>query len=330
MGRKSIAAKLKHALLEPHYPDVGIELNSDGIRIAAVSIDKGRIRLQHLDSSDLPEGVIDINPFKPNILSLEPVAEALKTLWTRNRIKQPRTCLLIQDRCALPFNVVMEQTARSHEECLEILRFKLRRSVPFRIEDAKIQYINSKGIADYQSQNLWVLIIHGEILRQYEQVIESAIDVQCGLVDLTTFNLINFSEYLIQQESLGDKDIMYINLNRDYISVAMTQKGALMFYRTRSLEGQNGILEEAMAEIHPAAMYYLDKLGGQKLDRAYIYSTEDREDLSSEVAGKLGLETRIPSIDAYFKDRIDPSNVMMGRRFTPLIGLIASRKVQFV
>src|SRR5262249_4489831 len=107
-------------------------------------------------------------------------------------------------------------------------------------------------------------------------------------------------------------------------------KGTLMFYRTRSLEGQNGLLEEAMAEIHPAAMYYLDKLGGQRLDRAYIYSAEDREDLSSEIEAKLGLDTRMLSIDAYFKDRLDPSNVTICRRFTPLIGLIASRKVEFV
>ena len=40
-----LADKLKYWLKEPQYPEIGIELNSDYIRLAAVSLDGDRIRL---------------------------------------------------------------------------------------------------------------------------------------------------------------------------------------------------------------------------------------------------------------------------------------------
>lgn len=330
MSGVSIGTRMKYWLKEPHYPNVGLEFNSDCIRLAVVNVDKGKIRIQHLDSEALPAGAIEINPFKPNIHALEPVTQALRSLWSRNRFKSSRICLLLQDRCALPFQITMEHPPTSQEECLDLVKFKLKKSIPFRIEEAHINFWNTSGVPDFRATSLWAIVMHDTVLKQYERLIESSLDVECGLVDLSTLDLLNFAQAQIRAGALLEKDLLFVNLNRDYISLAISQKNRLMFYRTRSLERNNGVVQEALTEIHPTQMYYMDKLGGQNLNHCFVYAAEYAEELRQEVDSNLGIPSSILSLESYFKDQLDPSNPSLHRSFVPLVGLIVSRKVQFV
>lgn len=326
-----MVSRLKYWLSEPHYPNIGIEINSDAIRLAALSVDRGKIRIQHLDSVDVPAGAIEINPLKPNVHSLEPVAEALKELWARNRFKSSRICLLIQDRAALSFQVTMEQLASSEQECIDLIRFKLKKNIPFRIEEARFSFWNAAGLNDYRGSTHWVIVVHDSVLKQYEKLIESAIGAECGLVDLTTFDVLNFVMAPARMKSVQEKDLLFVNLNKDYIALAITQKEKLTFYRSRALEKSNGgVVEEALTEIHPTQMFYLDKLGGQNIERCFVYASELSEELASEIEKRLEIPATILSLDSYFTDQVDASNVTLGRTFVPLVGLIASRKVEFV
>jgi type IV pilus assembly protein PilM len=309
----------KHRLTEPVYPDVGIEINSDGIRLAAVSARKGRVQVQHMDAMALPTDALQINPFKPNILAIEPVADALRDLWRRSRHHTPKICLLLQDRAALAFPVSLEAPPENREECLELIRFKLKKSVPFRIEDAHINYFRDNGEIDHRSSSFWVTVMNSHVLRQYEALVQSSIDAECGLVDLATFNLMNLADSEIRKQSWAGEDHLYINLNRNYISLAITQKDRLMFFRSREMERENGGIEEAMAEIHPAMMFYLDKLSGQHMSRAFVYSLNRPEELCRNLEETHKIKTVILNPDPTSRE---------SKTFAPLLGLLMSRKVE--
>ena len=62
-----------------------------------------------------------------------------------------------------------------------------------------------------------------------------------GLVDLVTFNFMNLAHGEIRNSGLNDEDVFYVNLGRDSISVAISQKQNLMFFRSRALEHQRTI-----------------------------------------------------------------------------------------
>lgn len=316
-------------LMDPHYPDVGIEFNSDSIRLAVIDTGKGKIHVRHLDEEKLPPGTIEITPFKPNIHSLESAAEALRKLWTRSRQRASKVCVLLQDRSALTFNLTLENPASRPEECIDLIRFKLKKSVPFRMEEAKITYFNDHGIPDYGNTNLWAVLMNNQVLHQYEEFVKSAIDSECGLVDLSTFNIMNLANAEISKSKLEGQDLLFVNLNRDYISLAITQKGRLAFYRSRDLERQNGVLEEALAEIHPATLFYVDKLGGSNLSRAFIYSSENAEVLCSRIEQDLHLPATVLSVADFSGTQIDSSNRKLLQNFAPLMGLLVSRRVEF-
>ncbi len=329
MSRISIAGKLKHWLVEPHYPNIGIEFNSDCIRLAVVSSENGTVRVQHLDAEVLPAGALDVNPFKPNIVSLEHVSDALKRLWARNRWKDSRICLLIQDRSALAFQVALDQPPSNRQECSDLIRFKLKRNVPFRIEESQISYFTPSGVPDYSATAFWVTVIHLPILQQYEQFVNSAIEAECGLVDFSTFNLMNLNHAELKRSGSRDQDLLYVNLNHDYVSIAITQNDKLAFYRSRALEGQMAPQEEALSEIYPTTLFYVDKLGGKGLNRAFIYAVEDSDDLASKVEKTLQLKASVLSAGASGSIAVDNTNQKWAESFTPLLGLIVSRKLEY-
>jgi type IV pilus assembly protein PilM len=329
MARISFSDKLKYLLIEPHFPNTGIELNSDAIRLAILTTQNGKVSVQHLDAEKLPPGAIEITPFKANVHSLQPVAEALQNLWSRNRTKDSRVCVLLQDRSALTFNVVLEHAATSAQECLDLIRFKLKKSVPFRIEDAHITYFDAAGNPGHSNPNLWVTIINHAVLHQYEQIIQSALGSECGLVDLCTFNLMNLAQTYVSSEGLNNSDLLYVNLNHDYVSIAITQKSKLMFYRSRPLTKENGVIEEALQEIHPTTMFYVDKLAGQQLERVFVYAVDGVEELRDRVQDQLALRVDPIGIEPFIGTRFDLSNPNPLRSFAPLVGLLASRKLEF-
>ena len=329
MAELSFAERFRHLLVSPHYPDVGIEFSSDCIRLAASGTQRGKPVLVHLDREPLPPGAIEIGPFKPNIQSIEPVAIALRNLWSRSRIRPSRVSLLLQDRVALTFNVLLEHPAKSSSDCLELIRFKLKKSVPFRIEDSRVTYFNSSGVPDHTSSSLWAVVLNHEVLHQYEQFVQSTIDAACGLVDLATFNFMNLAHAEIRNSGLKDEDVFYVNLGRDSISVAISQKQNLMFFRSRALETSMDHWKLALEEIHPAMLYYIDKLGGQSLSRAFVHAETNSEELSAEIEKQFGVSTTMLPLQQYTGSRFDSSKSETLQPFVPLIGLLITRKAEF-
>ncbi|MCI0416864.1 pilus assembly protein PilM [bacterium] len=321
MAKTSFVETWKHIFNEPAYPNVGIEINSDCIRLAVVRARKGKLDVDHMDTVALPAGAVQVSPFKPNILELEPVAEALKDLWSRNRNRSPKVCLLVQDRAALAFSVTLESAPANPEECMELLRFKLKKSIPFRVEDAQISYFLDSGASEYHSRSLWVAVMNSQVLHQYEEVIQSVTGSECGLVDLATFNFMNLAHTEIRTNGWGQEDHLYVNLNRDYISLAITQKEKLMFFRSREMERHDGLIDEALAEIHPAMMFYQDKLAGQQLERAFVYALERGEELCRNLEQIHRLKSVILNPAATSRE---------AKMFAPLLGLLMSRKVEFL
>jgi type IV pilus assembly protein PilM len=321
MMKRSLFSTWKHLLTEPVYPNVGIEINSDCVRLAAVTPRTGGIQVDHMESVAIPRESIQINPLRPNILQWEPVAAALKDIWSRNRNRPPKICLLLQDRAALAFQLNLETPAANERECMDLIRFKLKKNIPFRVEDARISYFLDSGIHDFHSSNLWVTVMNSQVLAQYEELIRTTLGTECGLVDLATFNLMNLAHSDIRSQGWEQEDHLYVNLNSSYISLAITQKERLVFYRSRELERENGVIDEALAEIHPTMLFYVDKLGGRQFARAFIYSLEGPDELSRSLE-------QAHNVKAVSLNPV--SSMRESKLFAPLLGLLMSRKVEFL
>lgn len=103
----------------------------------------------------------------------------------------------------------------------------------------------------------------------------------------------------------------------------------MSFYRSRDLERQNGVLEEALEEIHPATLFYVDKLEGTALSRAFVYASENAEVLCARMDQELQLPATVLSVADFSGTQMDAGNRKMLQSFAPLVGLLVSRRVEF-
>ncbi|HSP05889.1 MAG TPA: hypothetical protein VLR94_01870, partial [Acidobacteriota bacterium] len=212
---------------------------------------------------------------------------------------------------------------------MELIRFKLKKNVPFRMEEAQVTYFAPRGTPDYSSAHLWVVVVNHALLNQYEQFVQSALDVEVGLVDLTTLGLMNLAHPAIRARGLSDRDILYVNLNQDYLSLAISQKSNLTSFRTRPLDAVASRVEAAMEEVHPTVMYYQDKLAGEGFAFAFVHAPDNTEELCAAIESLTGITPLAFPMDSFTAARFDPSHAASLRGFAPLAGFLLSRTVEF-
>ena len=124
-----------------------------------------------------------------NIADPKAVASALRRVFERMGTRPKRVALAIPDSVAKVSLLRFEKVPQRARDLDELVRWQVRKAAPFRIEDAQLSYMPSLKAADGSTEFV-VVMARKDIIREYEAVCEDA-GAQAGVVDLTTFNVIN-------------------------------------------------------------------------------------------------------------------------------------------
>src|SRR5205807_7508944 len=107
-----------------------------------------------------------------------------------------------------------------------------------------------------------VTLARRDIIQEYEDVC-AEIGAYAGLVDLSTFNIINA---VLAGGTPPASDWLLVNVASDYASIAILRGAHLMFFRNRAA-GTDGPFADL---VHQTAMYYEDRLGGGGFQRVLL------------------------------------------------------------
>jgi hypothetical protein len=136
----------------------------------------------------------------------------------------------------------------------------VRKSVPFRVEDAQITWADGQSF-DNGGREFLVALARRDVIAQYEAAVAAA-GAHAGVVDLASFNLVN----LLLASGDQRRDWLLVHLAADYITLAIVRSGQVIFYRHRDAEG-----EESLADlVHQTSMYYEDRLAGRGFGRVVL------------------------------------------------------------
>src|SRR5262249_23492850 len=133
----------------------------------------------------------------------------------------------------------------------EIIKWQVRKAAPFPIEAAQMGYV--EGRRDAAGHEFVVTLARRDVVAEYEGLCAFA-GAHAGLVDITTFNVIN--AVLASKDIEGDW--LLVNVAADSASMAVLRGPHLIFFRTRSAESDGALAEL----VHQTAMYYEDRLEG--------------------------------------------------------------------
>jgi len=234
---------LKSILLDPP-PGMAFEVSEAGIAAARIGSHT------ELDFRALKPGVLAISPLKENVLDEAEFTAAVKALAANHTSRKGKDAALILPDFATRTTVLdFDSFPTDPEEQLALIRFRLKRSVPFDVEAAAVSYFPQPSA---KRVDVVVVMTPLEIVARYEAPFRAA-GLNPGLV--TTSSLAALE--LAPESGLS----MIAKLTGRVLTLLVRNKSALKLVRCLELPAAE--LEDVAAVLAPTFVYMEDNLGGR-------------------------------------------------------------------
>ena len=297
--------------------EAALEISPAAVSVAVLGGRSSNPVVQGYAVEPLPPGAVTPSLTSTNIADPDAVARALDSACQSLGLKPKRVALVIPDVAAKVSLVRFDQTPTRRDDLDQLIRWQVKKSTPFPVDDACLTY--TAGAHQAVGGEFVVVVARRETIREYEGVCER-IGIEAGLVDISTFAVIN----LFLSSNLGTAgDWLVVHMRPEYTSVAILRRDDVLFFRNR-VEGDAEAMEDV---VHQTAMYYQDRLEGRGFSRILlggIGRLQGEVDLARRnLEARMGtvVEPIDPTRGAALTDRITATPELMAT-LSPLVGML--------
>jgi type IV pilus assembly protein PilM len=252
--------------LHPTYPPIALEVGDRELTLVRLRHKRGgKPSLEAHESRPMP-AVGDDEPISLSRPGFGPVSEIsvlVQEMFTKSGTKPGKISLVLPDNVAKISLLSLPERPPTRKQMDELLRFKLRRSVPFRMDDTLISYQVTAG--EGKEVNILVALMHRQVVEQFESVVRIA-GARPGLVDLCTPNLLNLCRSQLEELNRDGNDAALLNCAGSYFSLVVVRSGRIIFFRSKNISSpcEEGAGSSALTrELNHSLAYYQDKLNGE-------------------------------------------------------------------
>lgn len=319
-----------NALFQTPPPEVAIEIDHAHVGAARLVWRGGQAVVAGHAHEALPPGAVVPSLATANLADVPLVAKAVGRVLAELGIKRSRIALVVPDTVAKVSLLKLEKVPARAADLQEIVRWQVRKTAPFPIEQAVLSISPGVTAAD-GSQEMVVSLSRTEVIQQYEQACQMA-GAEAGLVDIASFCVLNAVLTAPAGDPSADSgsprgasrgDWLLVHITDTYLTLAVMRDQSLLFFRHRGEEAE-GTLADL---IHQTAMYYEDRLHGGGFARVLIAGAArlpggaDSVRRGLEERLRIGVEAVDPRTAAALVDRIDASPAFLDR-LAPLVGIL--------
>jgi type IV pilus assembly protein PilM len=246
-----------------------VEIAPDRVSAAAIAARGGRPRVRAYASEALPSGAVTAVLGARNILDRDAVVGGVRAVLARVGTRPARVALVIPDLAGKVSVVRFERVPPRRDDLDQLVRWQIRKSLPFPIEDACVTYTAGRRGPD--GTEFIVVAARRDVVSEYEDVCAAA-GAHAGLVELATFSVLNLTLAAaaaadgLRAEAAKAGDWLVVHMRPEYTSIAILRDGDLIFFRNRP-EDDGETLTDV---VHQTAMYYQDRLAGQGFRRVLL------------------------------------------------------------
>jgi type IV pilus assembly protein PilM len=244
---RSILTRFKFGIERVGRPPAVVEIAPGGVLAAALPA-QGKAPLCAFQA--LAPDIVTPSINEPNLRSPELVSNAIRDALNQVSPQTQDVTLVLPDVSIRVFLLDFDSLPGDNASAVPILRFRLRKVVPFDVESASITYqVLSRNDTGCK---VLVAIMPTAILAEYEAVVRAA-EYEPGVV---------LSSSLAALAALDSPDpALTVSLGDRWLTTCITRGNELLLYRTLDLAADPGIrLAETQRDIAVAAAYYEDKL----------------------------------------------------------------------
>ncbi len=263
-----------HGLLQDPPPEFAFEIAADGI---AMSRTRPPATVQF---APIASGVLAPSPVKENIVDAAAYAGAVRKLVSASGAKGKRTAALIIPDNALRLAVLeFENIPQKETERVALLRFRLRKTVPFEIDEAALAYHVQPG------NSIVAAITPAGTVAHYEAPFR-AVGMQPGFVTAASLSML---------ELLPTKGFVLVaNRAPGSLTVLAIRDGIVQLARSLELEeNASDPLDEISSDLYPTLVYLEDQMGARPERLILAGFGEDAASAATRLSVELEIEADI-------------------------------------
>jgi type IV pilus assembly protein PilM len=236
------------------------ELSERGLAFAEVA-EPG-----HAGFTPFDAGVLQASPVHDNIQQPTIVEERIRASVRANGKHKRRAALILPDYCARVAVLDFDSFPESHEERLALLRFRMKKGVPFDAETAVVSYAVQprKKEADDAKVEVLAAIVASEIVTRYEAPFRG-LGFQPGMVTTSTLAALNLVD--------AEESSMFVKLSGRVLSLIVLQGTQIKL--ARCIELDTDLAEEIDSILQPTVAYIEDELKAT-LGRVWLCGFDDQ------------------------------------------------------
>ena len=247
-----VFGRISRWLGEPPHPHLVCEIGAAGVAAARVS--GGRRSFESHAFEAIPAGAVVPSPVDPNLADSAAVNAALERVLSRVNGHGHEFALIVPDEVVRVFLLQFDSFPKGAAEAVPLLRFRLRKSVPFEVEEASVSFSLqpvAPPTAAAGSIHVLAAIARQKIIRQYEELLESR-GHRVGVVLSSTLAALPLVD--------DSRPSLLARLAGNTLTTAVVRSGALAVYRCTTLHaGVDSLVpRDLLDEIFPAIAYYQD------------------------------------------------------------------------
>ena len=206
----------------------------------------------------LDVGVIEPSSGKPNVQQPAVLAQAVSQVLAEiGPTKRPDAALILPDASSRMTVLDFDHFPSDEKECLQLIRFRLKKTVPFDVQNALVAYQAWKVKSRF---SVLVATTPVEIIDQYEQALKS-VGLQPGYVVLSTvaaLNLMSVSEMSLFVKFSGDSltivafDMQAVRMVRSVELAPGIEQGIV--------DNPEPVLDAMITDLYPTFVFIADNL----------------------------------------------------------------------
>ncbi len=230
----------------PH-PLLACEISTEAVTAARWARAGGG--LEGVAVEPLPAGAVVATAVETNLADANAVRAAVGRAFERLKAKPQEVALLVPDAVIRVFVLHFDVFPRSPAEALPMLRWRLKKSVPFEAEETLISYMRQAPIEE--GVDVVTGLARLRIIREYESLMESA-GMAPGVVMTSTLAVLPLLD--------DRRPVLLARVAGRSLATAIVRSGALCGYRCIELPATLPHLspQALLDEIVPLAAYYQD------------------------------------------------------------------------
>jgi type IV pilus assembly protein PilM len=230
----------------PPHPPIAFEIGQD--RVAGARFTRAG-SLENYAVEVLPQGALVPSAIETNIVNGAAVNEAVRAVCKSLEVENQDTGLLLPDPVIRVFVQHFDDFPRSNQEAIPMLRWKLKKSVPFEMEETLLSFMRQPP--KESGVDVVTAIARLRIVKEYEALLENA-SMRPGVVMNSSLGAISLLD--------DHKPTLMARVSGTSLTTAIVREGVLAGYRCTDLPVHVESLTPQMLleEVYPVAAYYQD------------------------------------------------------------------------